>query len=151
MIRRINPYIAAVLVGGSLAVALPAVQAQPADRAGHMHQMRGDHHRGEGMRFMRRLDLTDAQRDQVKKIFEAQAPAMRERTEAARKAQQELRAMALSPNFDSARARELADTSARAHADAAVLRAEGMSKVFALLTPEQRAKIEERRERRDRR
>jgi Spy/CpxP family protein refolding chaperone len=71
--------------------------------------------------------------------------------EVARKAQQELRALALSPNFDSARARDLADAAAKAHADAAVLRAEGMSKVTALLTPEPRAKLEERRERRGRR
>lgn len=151
MTRSLNPYLAALLAAGSLALAAPTLNAQPADRAGHMHHMRGDHHRGDGMRFMRRLDLTEAQRDQVKTIFQEQAPAVRERMEAARKAQQELRTMALSPNFDSNRARELADAAAKAHADAAVLRAEGMSRVFALLTPEQRQKLEERRERRDRR
>lgn len=150
MTRSFNPYFAALLAAGSLALAAPAVQAQPADP---MHQVRGghQHERGEGMRFMRRLDLTDAQRDQVKNIFQEQAPAVRERMEAARKAQQELRSMALSPNFDSARARDLADTAAKAQADAAVLRAEGMSKVYALLTPEQRQKLEERRERHGRR
>jgi Spy/CpxP family protein refolding chaperone len=106
---------------------------------------------GEGMRFLRRLDLNEAQREQVKKIFEEQAPNMRSRMEAARTAQQELRTLAMSPNFDSGRARDLADTAAKAHADAAVMRAEGMSKVFALLTPEQRARLEERREHRGRR
>jgi Spy/CpxP family protein refolding chaperone len=143
MTRRINPLLAAVLAAASLALAVPAAQAHP--EGFHGHERRGD------MRFMRRLDLTDAQRDQVKKIFEQQAPAMRERMEAARTAQQELRAMAMSPNFDSGRARDLADTAAKAHADAAVIRAEGMSKVFALLTPEQRAKVEQARERRSRR
>ena len=143
MTRRINPLLAAVLAAASLALAVPAAQAHPEGFQGH--ERRGD------MRFMRRLDLTDAQRDQVKKIFEQQAAAMRERMEAARTAQQELRAMAMSPNFDSGRARDLADTAAKAHADAAVIRAEGMSKVFALLTPEQRAKVEQARERRSRR
>jgi len=147
MTRRLNPYIAALLAAGSLAVAIPAVQAHPSDGP-RAERMRGG---GEGMRFLRRLDLTDAQRDQVKKIFEEQAPAMRTRMEAARTAQQELRTLAMSPNFDSGRARDLADTAAKAHADAAVMRAEGMSKVFALLTPEQRTKLEERREHRGRR
>jgi Spy/CpxP family protein refolding chaperone len=146
MTRRLNPYIAALLAAGSLAVAIPAVQAHPSDGP-RAERMRG----GEGMRFLRRLDLNEAQREQVKKIFEEQAPNMRSRMEAARTAQQELRTLAMSPNFDSGRARDLADTAAKAHADAAVMRAEGMSKVFALLTPEQRARLEERRVHRGRR
>ena len=107
MIRRFNPYIAALLAAGSLAVAIPAVQAHPSDGP-RAERMRG----GEGGRFLRGLDLTEAQREQVKTIFEEQAPAMRSRMEAARTAQQELRALALSPSFDSGRARDLADTAA---------------------------------------
>ena len=72
---------------------------------------------------------------------------MRERMEIARKAHQELRAASLAASFDGARVRELADTAAKALADTAVLRAEATSKVVALLTPEQRAKLEERRQR----
>jgi Spy/CpxP family protein refolding chaperone len=103
------------------------------------------------MRALRGLDLTDAQREQVRAIFTEQAGALRERMQAARGAQQELRALALSPNFDSGRAREFADTAAKAQADLALMRAESMSKVVALLTPEQRAKLEQRREHRGRR
>lgn len=135
-------------MASSLALAVPtAAQAHPAGRFGgaEAHEMRGDM-RG-GMRFLRRLDLTEAQRDQVFKIFHEQAPAMRERMKAARTAQQELRKAALSPSFDVARARQLADTAAKAHAEVALMRAEGMSKVVALLTPEQRAKLEQARER----
>jgi Spy/CpxP family protein refolding chaperone len=145
MIRSFNPYLAALLAAGSLALAVPQVQAHPSH--GPRAEMRG----GDGTHFLRRLDLSEAQREQAKKIFEEHAPTVRSRMEAARGAQQELRAMAMSPSFDSARARDLADSAAKAHADAALLRAEGMSKVFALLTPEQRAKLEERRERRGRR
>lgn len=96
---------------------------------------------------MRGLDLTEAQREQVRGIFKEQAPALRSRMEIVRKAHQELRAASLEPSFDSARVRQLADNGAKAMADAAVLRAETMSKVVALLTPEQRAKLEERRKR----
>ena len=143
MIRRFIPYVAALAAVSTLALAVPSVQA---------HQGHGSH--GEmrgGGRLFRGLDLTQEQRDQARKIFQEHAPTMRDRMQAARTAQQELRAMALSPNFDSNRARELADAAAKAQADAAVIRAEGMSKVFALLTPDQRAKLEERRERREHR
>lgn len=148
MTRRLNPYLAGLLIASSLALAVPtAVQAHPMGRFGAAegHEMRGGM-RG-GMRFLRGLDLTEAQRDQVFKIFHDQAPAMRERMKAARAAQQELRKAAISPNFDAARARELADTAAKAHAEVALMRAESTSKVMALLTPEQRAKVEQARER----
>jgi Spy/CpxP family protein refolding chaperone len=113
-----------------------------------MHQMRGGGEQRGGMGFLRGLDLTQEQRDQVFKIFHDQAPALRERAQAAREAREELRKLALAPGFDSAKARQLADTAAKAQADVAVMRAEGMSKVVALLTPEQRAKLEQARERR---
>ena len=145
--RRINPYLAAVLAAGSLAFALPAAQAHSMHGHGGYH---GQDMRG-GLPGLRGLDLSDAQREQVRGIFKEQAPAMRERMEIARKAHQELRTASLAPSFDGARVRSLADTAAKALADAAVLRAEAMSKVVALLTPEQRAKLEERRERGERR
>ena len=103
--------------------------------------------RGGGLRGLRGLELTEAQREQVRAIFKEQGPALRERMDIVRNAHQELRAASLQPNFDSARVRQLADNAARAMADAAVLRAEAMSKVVALLTPEQRSKLEERRKR----
>lgn len=145
--RRINPYLAAVLAAGSLAFTLPAAQAHSMHGHGgyDSQDMRG------GLRGLRGLDLSDAQREQVRGIFKEQAPAMRERMEIARKAHQELRTASLAPSFDGARVRSLADTAAKALADAAVLRAEAMSKVVALLTPEQRAKLEERRQRGERR
>lgn len=146
---RTNPYIAALLVAGSLAFALPAAaQAQPGRQGGAMpmHEMRGG-----GMHMLRRLDLTEAQRDQVFKIFHDQAPAMRERMKAARAAHEELRKATAAPSFDSGRVRQLADAVGKAHADAAYARAETMSRVVALLTPEQRTKLEEFRARGQRR
>lgn len=141
--------LAGVLAAGSLAFGIPAAQAQPFEhgRAMHAHQMRD----GGGMRMLRGLDLTEAQRDQIFKIFHDQAPAMRERMKAARSAQEELRKAATAPTFDSARVRQLADAAGKAHADAAYARAETMSKVAGLLTPEQRAKLNEIRERGPRR
>lgn len=144
MTRRLNPYLAALLAAGSLALAVPSVQAHSGD--GPRAEMRGG-----GMRMLHGLDLTQEQRDQVFKIFHEQTPAMRERMQTAREAQQALRKAALSSNFDAAQARQLADAAGKAHAEMALLRAEGLSKVIAILTPEQRAKLEERGERRGRR
>ena len=145
MIRRFSPYLAALAAVSTLALAVPSVQAHQGQ--GPRGEMRGEG----GGRLFRGLDLTQEQRDQARKIFQEQAPAMRDRMEAAHKARQELRAMSLSPNFDSNRARELAEAAAKAQAEAAVIRAEGMSKMFALLTPDQRAKLEERRQHREHR
>jgi Spy/CpxP family protein refolding chaperone len=101
--------------------------------------------------MLRGLDLTQAQRDQAQKIFEEHRPALRERAEAARQAHEALRKAALDPNADGPRFRELAEAAGRAHAEAALLRAETMRRVAVLLTPEQRQKLEQSGERHGRR
>jgi Spy/CpxP family protein refolding chaperone len=76
---------------------------------------------------------------------------MREHANAAREARRALRQAATSPSFDRARARTLADQQAKAMAEMAFLRADAMSRVVAILTPEQRQKLQELRERGPRR
>ena len=101
---------------------------------------------GMGMqRMLRHLDLSDAQRDQVLKIFHDQSPAMHERVKAAR---EDLEKLASASGFDRARARAIADTEAKAISDMEVLRAESIARVRELLTPEQRAKLDQMREHR---
>jgi Spy/CpxP family protein refolding chaperone len=141
--------LASLLAASSVALAIPAAQAQPFEhgRAMQAREMRG----GAGMGMLRGLDLSEAQRDQVFRIFHDQAPAMRERMKATRAAHEELRKATAAATFDSARVRQLADAVGKAHADAAYARAENMSRVLAVLTPEQRAKLEQRRERGSRR
>src|SRR5512145_2041223 len=97
--------LASLLAAGSLAFAVPmAAQAHQGERGGAtpMHQMRGAEggFRHGGMQFLRRLDLTEAQRDQVFKIFHDQAPAMRERMKATRAAHEELRKATVAQTFD---------------------------------------------------
>jgi len=139
---KVNRYFAALLAASSVALALPA----EAHRGGGH-----DGHGVGGMRMLRQLDLSAEQREQASKIFEEQRPAIRERANAEREAHRALRQAVRDPNADGARIRELADAAGRAHADAIVLRAETTRRVVALLTPEQRAQLEERRERRERR
>ena len=140
-----NPRISRFLIAASLGLGIPfATQAQPAPDGARPAQFHArEHHRGGPARWLRNLDLTEAQRDQVFKIFHDQAPAMREQMKIARNAGQQLRQAALSPSFDRARARQLADQQAKAIAEVAFMRADSASRVVALLTPEQRSKLEQ--------
>lgn len=142
MNARTNRFLAGLLVAGTLALPT-AVLAHRGDSFGYGPM--GGKSESHRMMGLRGLDLTEAQREQVFKLRHEQAPALREKREAVRKAQQALRELATAPTFDSARARELADAQGKAMADAALLRAETMNRMVAVLTPEQRAKLDELR------
>jgi Spy/CpxP family protein refolding chaperone len=115
-----------------------AAFAQPMEGPISMHPGSGGMH-GERLR---RLGLTEAQQDQIFKIYHDQAPEMRVRMKAARRAHQELRQSAKALPFDRDRARQLADTEAKAVAQIALMRVDTMSRVRAVLTEEQRAKLD---------
>ena len=136
--------IVAGLLGAAALTGLPAMAQQPGhgDRPAMHGERHGMHHRGGD--FLRRLDLTEAQRDQVFRIRHEQAPVAHEAMKVMRRAHEELRTLAKAPSFDRAKARSLVDAAAKAHADLAFLRIEGMSKIRSILTPEQRAKLDER-------
>jgi protein CpxP len=92
---------------------------------------------GMGGFALRGLDLTDAQRDQVKAIMEShrdEQKAIGDRMQAARKALHEAIA---ADTFDEAAIRAKAAEIGAVEADAAVLQAKIKSEVFAILTPEQ--------------
>lgn len=141
-----NRHVRSFLLASGLALGLPgsAALAQQPDPAA-FQQTRSDRMHAGPQRWLRRLDLTQAQRDQVFKIFHDQAPALREHMQAARRAGQALRQLALSSGFDAARARALAEEQAKASAEVAFMRAESMSRVVAILTPEQREKLQQLR------
>ena len=140
----LNRYLAALLAASSVAFTLPAHAQRGPGGPGAHHEMHGG-----GLRMLRGLELTAEQREQVSQIFKEQAPAFRSSANATHAAQEALRKGALDPNAD---VRALADAVGKAHAEAALLRAETMRRVTALLTPEQRTKLEERsRERQERR
>lgn len=92
--------------------------------------------------FLHGAHLSEAQRDKVFSILYAQLPLLREQFKASRKAQDELRGLAASDGYDEAKAKLLAEASARAQAAIALLRARGLHRIYALLTPEQRSQME---------
>lgn len=167
--------IAAFTVAGSLALAVPfLVSAQSAPDApaqvsphaamtpvharhgghghgGHsMHHGQGYGHRGGGEgALLRGLDLSDEQRDRIFSIRHEAAPKMREQAKALRGARAEFAKLALSAEYDEAKVKALADRNAQAMSEMAQLRAKSMNEIFQVLTPEQRAKVQERQARRE--
>jgi periplasmic protein CpxP/Spy len=152
MTRNIRLLFARFSIAGFMALALAGVAfaqsgAAPAQRMegpGAMSMRSG--HGGMHGHGLRRLGLTEAQQDQIFKIYHDQAPEMRERMKAVRRAHQELRQSAKATPFDRDRARQLADAEAKAVAQIAFMRVETMSRVRAVLTEAQRAKLDAGRE-----
>jgi protein CpxP len=110
-------------------------------------RMRGGHD-GAPM-FMHGVHLDEAQRDKVFAIMHAQEPMLREQAKAQRHAHEALRAMAVSGQFDEAKASALAQAAAKAMAAAELQRARSHAQIYALLTPEQRSQAAEGRPRRE--
>ena len=125
---------------------LAALLAAASLAAGVAHAAPGQFHRHENsMMQLRRLDLSEAQRDQVFKIFHAQAPAVHEQMKQLRESRKALRDAAASDRYDAARAQAAADAQGKALAQLALLRVQTAQQVRAVLTPEQRAKLDEMR------
>ena len=92
--------------------------------------------------FLHRIELSEAQQDKVFELMTANLPAERAKTKLARKAMDDLRKLGAADTFDPIKARELAATHSQAVADLLVMRAETEAKVRALLTTEQRSRID---------
>jgi Spy/CpxP family protein refolding chaperone len=98
-------------------------------------------------RYLKRLDLTEAQRDRIFDIMHAQAPIMRNTAKTMQKAQSDLRDLTAAPDFSEAKAKELANAAAAAMGEMALNRAKTERQVFDVLTPEQRQQLAELKDR----
>ena len=92
---------------------------------------------------LRELNLTDAQREQVKQIVDSRQQESRAIGERAMAAREALHAATTSPSFDEGLIRAKAADVAAIEADMAVSRARIFADVFQILTPEQQAKVKE--------
>jgi Spy/CpxP family protein refolding chaperone len=119
--------------------------AQPGDGGGR----RGGHHFGRGFGPggpggpglpLRELGLTDAQREQVKAIFDSHKDEFQAIGERLKTAHQSQQAASEVQPFDEAAIRAASANIAAVQADAAVLRAKVHAAVFQVLTPEQQEK-----------
>ncbi len=102
--------------------------------------------RGGGIPFLRDLNLTDAQKAQIKQItdsFEASTKQLRERLDALHESE---RGAAFDGTFNEAAVRAAAQERANVMVELDVARARMASQVFAVLTAEQKAQVAARRQ-----
>lgn len=97
--------------------------------------------------YLRGLELTEAQQDNLFALTHEQAPNERKQLKTAFKAMEELRRLASSDAFDADKARVFAETHALALAKVALMHAEFDARVRALLTLEQRKLLDDARTR----
>jgi Spy/CpxP family protein refolding chaperone len=93
--------------------------------------------------------LSEEQQDKIFAIVHAAAPAIRDHMKAARKARDGLHDLAQSADFSNDKATALAQTESVAEAQLSLLRARTDHDIFMVLSPEQRARLSERRRDRD--
>ncbi len=91
----------------------------------------------------RALNLTDAQSAELKTFFEAQQSTFEAIHRRLEESHKQLEAATAEGRFDEAQVRALAAQQGQAHADMVVEHERCKAKVYGVLTPEQRAKLEE--------
>jgi periplasmic protein CpxP/Spy len=123
--------------------------AQKGDhKGGHKFGKRGHH--GGGM-MLRGVDLTDAQKAQVKEIMEASRSKVKPLRESMKANRQKLREATENGKFDETQVQALATEQANLSAQMLVERTRVKSQVFGLLTQEQKDKaVQARTEMRER-
>lgn len=89
------------------------------------------------------LGLDEAQQDKLFALHHEQEPQLRTLHRQLEKSKQELGALGRSPQYSDARAKALADNIGKTEAELALLRARTESRAFAILTPQQRARLAE--------
>ncbi|WP_083458862.1 Spy/CpxP family protein refolding chaperone [Amantichitinum ursilacus] len=104
---------------------------------------RGEHGPRGGL-MLAGLDLTDAQRDQIWKLHYAAEPTAHTQFETLRKTHKALRDLLQSNDYSDAKAQQLVQQQAQAQATLELNRIKTQRAVLALLTPEQKQKLQER-------
>ncbi len=159
--KRRNAIIGTLLAGSVATLTLSGIAFASPDKGFDGHRcergasMHGGMHGGmmkhAGARLHRmlaKLDLSDAQRDQVFNIVYKQIPELRAKKIALRKGRLALREASQSDDYDAQRIRKLADAQAKILSELMVIRAETFHKVSAVLTPEQREQLRQMQARR---
>lgn len=128
-----------------LGLALVAGIAFAEQQGGPMHHgMRGMHRFGgdPGLGMMlHRLNLTEDQKAQVKKIFDAEKPNLQPLHQQEFQAHQQMMQLVTSGNFDQAKATAIATQEAQTHIQMEVEHAKIHAQIYQLLDSTQKAKV----------
>jgi len=106
----------------------------------------GPHHHGGdffGPRMAEMLDLTDAQRAQIKQLHENAEPILKPLWQQEHENHRAMMDLITSGNFDQAKAQAIANQEAQIHAQLEVQHAQLAAQAYQVLTPEQKTKLSE--------
>lgn len=106
-------------------------------------QQNQDFHKSGLPPHLKSLDLSDKQKDEIFALIHNQAPAFREQHKERMKLVAELRATSQADQYDDAKAQQIADRLAALDKERTLNHARNGAKIYAILTPEQRAKARE--------
>jgi Spy/CpxP family protein refolding chaperone len=117
-----------------------------AGKGGHWH--RGDFLNRRIAHLTRALNLTDTQQQQVKSLVEAQRPALKGLMQQMASQRAQILAATRNGQFDAAKVQAIANQQGQTLANLIVARQELQSKIYTMLTPEQRIKFDQMQQRR---
>jgi len=140
--KRIVVGLAALLV----VVGVAALGESVAGKGGPWH--RGDFLNRRIAHLTRALDLNDAQQQQVKSLVEAQRPVLKGLMQQMASQRAQMLAATQNGQFDAAKVQAIANQQGQTMANLIVVRQELQSKIYTLLTPEQRTKFDQMQQRR---
>ena len=127
----------------------PHASAEPRDHGMHYKQngvgeykKHGKHHD----KWLKKLDLSEEQRQQVKAISDELKPQLKEKKAELKDVSKQIRKLAMSDNYDEGQVNDLADRKGDIVAELTKLKAAKKARIYALLTPEQKEKLADLRE-----
>ena len=124
--------------------ATPQDDSQRGDCGKGWHHHKGRHH---GMhRFLEKLNLTDAQKDQIHAIVTEERANIKPLVQKLKEGRNELRAATKEGAFDEQQVRSLASKQASTITEMIVAKQRMKARIFKVLTPEQRAQAQKLRE-----
>ena len=132
-----------LVIAGIAALIISATVFGLAQHPGGDERMRGGPTADMIEHISRELNLTDAQKEQAKAIFEAQQASEQERHVKLEDIHKQIDAATANGQFDEATVRPLATQQAQLMADEMVDHLRMHAKLYSLLTPEQRTKADQ--------
>lgn len=129
-------------VSGSLYANARAFGGDCGGPDGVAEEAQGKRHGGKMAMLGKILDLSDEQEAQVKEIMQAEHDLSRPYMDQVRQGQEAIHALVTSGQFDEAKVRALAETQTVARTELMVAKTRAHSKIWSLLTAEQRALAE---------
>lgn len=145
-----------LIIGSTLGAGLLALgtvtilQASPMGgcEPGARHAMfQSEHGRHGGpMKMLRKLELTEEQRDKVFELMHEQQPAMRDKMKEMREARKATHDVVMNDEYDSKQVSLLADKQGKLTAEMIKMRTKNFNQIYSMLTPEQKVKAKEMHE-----